>query len=98
MSAQLIIDLDDASGIQTVVHALEAYRIRLQAGIDRTTRRLAAFEARYGVSTTRFLAEMTAEDLPGGDIEYVEWAGEARLLDGLERVWQELTRVRHQLP
>jgi len=27
---------------------------------------------------------MTAEDLHDGDIEYVEWAGEAQLLQGLE--------------
>ena len=25
---------------------------------------------------------MTAEDLAGGDMEYVEWAGEAKLLEG----------------
>jgi hypothetical protein len=30
------------------------------------------------------LQEMAAEDLEGGDLEYVEWAGEAKLLEGLE--------------
>jgi len=29
------------------------------------------------------LLEMIAEDLEGDDQEYVEWAGEARLLEGL---------------
>jgi len=58
-------------------------KIRLCAGIERTRRRLASFEMRYGVDNARFLREMTAEDLAGGDMEYVEWAGEAKLLEGL---------------
>ncbi len=57
-------------------------KIRLRSGIERTKRRLTTFEARYGVDSARFLREMTAEDLVGGDLEYVEWAGEARLLKG----------------
>ncbi len=64
---------------------------RLRAGIERTRQRLAEFEARYGVTTTHFLEHMTAEDLKGGDLDYVEWAGEARLLEGLE---QELEEIR----
>lgn len=45
---------------------MEAYKARLRAGIERTRRRLAEFEARYGVSTAYF-QRMTAEDLEGGD-------------------------------
>jgi hypothetical protein len=35
--------------------------------------------------------------LRGGDIEYVEWAGEAKLLAGLETELQELENARYQL-
>jgi hypothetical protein len=41
---------------------------------------------------------MAAEDLEGGDLEYVEWAGEARLLAGLEGELTELEHARYQLP
>jgi hypothetical protein len=41
---------------------------------------------------------MTAEDLTGGGLEYVEWAGEAKLLQGLEAELRELEDARHQLP
>ena len=58
-------------------------KIRLRSGIERTKRRLAIFETRYGVDTTHFLHEMAAEDLAGGDMAYVEWAGEAKLSEGL---------------
>ena len=36
-----------------------------------------------------------AEDLEGGDLEYVEWAGEAKLLEGLEA---ELTKAEKTFP
>ena len=98
MSTQMIIELRDRTGVQTVLQALAAYKVRLRASIDRTTRRLAEFELRYGVDTARFLHEMAAEDLAGGDVEYVEWAGEAKLLHGLEAELEELEHVRCQLP
>ena len=98
MSVQMVIELRDRAGAQTVLQALDAYKVRLRAGVERTKRRLAEFEARYGVDTIRFLREMTAEDLAGGDLEYVEWAGEAKLLEGLEAELRELEDARCQLP
>jgi hypothetical protein len=98
MSVQMVIELRDREGAQTVLQALDAYKVRLRAGIERTKRRLAEFEARYGMDTARFLREMTAEDLAGGDLEYVEWAGEAKLLAGLEAELQELEDARCHLP
>ncbi|OGG52799.1 MAG: hypothetical protein A3F84_19625 [Candidatus Handelsmanbacteria bacterium RIFCSPLOWO2_12_FULL_64_10] len=98
MNAQMVIELRDAAGAQTILQALDAYKARLKAGIERTKRRLSAFETRYGVDTAHFLNEMTAEDLKNGDLEYVEWAGEARLLEGLEAELLELEDARYQLP
>jgi len=60
MSAQLIIELRDREGAQTVLQALDAYKVRLRASIERTKRRLAEFERRYGVETARFLEELAA--------------------------------------
>lgn len=98
MSVQMVIELRDREGAQTILQALDAYRVRLRAGIERTRRRLAEFETRYGMETARFLQEMAAEDLTGGDLEYVEWAGEAKLLEGLEAELRELEDARCQLP
>ena len=50
------------------------------------------------MDTAHFLQEMTAEDLEGGDLEYVEWAGEAKLLKGLEIELTELEHARYELP
>ena len=98
MSVQLIIELREKRGAEPILQAIESYKARLRASIERTQRRLAEFEQLHGVETAHFLQEMTAEDLEGGDLEYVEWAGEAKLLEGLEAELLELEHARYQLP
>ena len=98
MSIQLLIELANRHGAQTIIQALDAYKVRLRASIERTKRHLATFETRYGVDTAHLLCDMTAEDLTGGDLEYVEWAGEAKLLEGLEAELRELEDARYHLP
>jgi hypothetical protein len=36
----------------------------------------------------------TGEDLPGEDMEYIEWAGEAEMLSGLQRELDKLENAR----
>ena len=98
MSVQMVIEVRERQGAQPVIQAIESYKARLRAGIERTRRRLARFERQYGVDTAHFLQKMAAEDLKGGDLEYVEWAGEAKLLEGLEAELTELEHARYQLP
>jgi hypothetical protein len=98
MSVQMVIELREKRSAQSVLQAIESYKARLRAGIERGKRRLSRFEQRYGVDTAHFLQEMAAEDLESGDLEYVEWAGEAKLLAGLEAELAELEHVRYQLP
>ncbi len=96
MSVRMIIEVSNASGAQTVLQALDAYKRRLRAGIERTQQHLTTFEVRYEVNTDHFLKEMTAEDLEGGDLEYVAWAGEAKLLAQLKAELLELEDARCQ--
>ena len=98
MSVQMVIELREKQSAQSILQAIESYKVRLRASIKRGKRRLRQFEERYGVDTTHFLHEMAAEDLDGGDLEYVEWAGEAKLLQSLESELAELEYVRYQLP
>ena len=46
------------------------------------------------MTTEYFLDQMSAEDLEGGDMEYIEWAGEAKLLTGLASELNALDHVR----
>lgn len=98
MSTQLLIELPNKEGAQVVLQALESYKSRLHAGIERTKRRLVEFEQRYQASTDYFLKNMAAEDLAGGDLEYIEWSGEAQLLKSLEQEFKELEYAHYQLP
>lgn len=98
MSVHMVIELKREEGVQTVLQALESYKSRLRTGIERTKQRLTVFESRYGADTSRFLQEMSAEDLKGGDLEYVEWAGEAKLLERLGIELLELEDAHYQLP
>jgi len=84
MTVEMVIELRAEQSAQAIVQAIESYKRKLKANIARTQRRLMQFENLYAVNTSHFLEKMTAEDLNGGDIEYVEWAGEAQLLQGLE--------------
>ena len=98
MSCQIVIELSDPQGVQAVLHALESYKARLRASIERGRRKLVEFEQRYGVETDDLMERLTAEDLAGGDLDYVEWVGEAKLLAGVEAELRELEDARYQLP
>jgi hypothetical protein len=80
----------DLEVLSLVRAAVESETRRLELALDAARRRLARFEEKYGVSSDRFIAEMAAEDLKGGDDEYVQWAGEYRLM---ERLQEKVTRL-----
>lgn len=94
----MVIEFEAEQGYRSVLSAIEAYKARLHASVERSRRLLTGFETKYGVDTDTFLREWAAEDLGGGDLEYVEWAGEARLLAGLEEELGELEQARYELP
>jgi hypothetical protein len=98
MGVQMVVELRGEQGAQPVLQAIELYKARLRASIERTQCHLGQFEQRYGVDTAYFMQEMTAQDLEGGDLQCVEWAGEAKLLVGLLSELSELEHARYQLP
>ena len=98
MTTRMVIEVDGAQAYRSVLSAIDAYKQRLRASIARGRRQLALSEDRHGASTEHFLTHMAAEDLAGGDLEYVEWAGEAKLLGSLETELGELEQARYELP
>ncbi|MBM4044290.1 MAG: hypothetical protein FJ279_04185 [Planctomycetes bacterium] len=95
---QLVLDLPDHTEATLVLSALDAYKARLRLSIAACKETLAEFEGKYRMSTDRFLRQMAAEDLEGGDTEYVEWAGEAKILSRLETELLGLEGIRCELP
>jgi hypothetical protein len=75
--------------------AVDGEIVRLDLALKLARDRLQPFERRYNVSSERFMAEMAAEDLEGGDDEYVQWAGEYLLMRRLEEKLMGLQEVRY---
>jgi hypothetical protein len=65
--------------------------VRLDLALSLARERLLPFERKYSVTSEHFIDHMVAEDLEGGDDEYVQWAGEYRLMQRLE---EKLLRLR----
>ena len=68
---------DKAVEVLKEVMAMESSRLRYSLNLAK--KRLKKFETKYNISSEKFIREWTAEDLPGKDLEYVEWAGEYKL-------------------
>lgn len=81
--------------LQLVRSAIEGEIAKLELGLELAQKRLLPFEQKYGVSSDHFAAEMTAEDLTGGDDEYVRWAGEYRLMERLQTKLRRLQEVEY---
>jgi hypothetical protein len=78
-----------------VQSAIESEMTKLELGLERARKRLAPFEQKYGVSSEHFISAMAAEDLEGGDDEYVHWAGEYKLMQRLEEKLRQLREINY---
>ena len=56
--------------------AVDAEVARLNLALEMAEQRLAPFEQKYHLSSDEFMVQLTADDLEGGDDEYIVWAGE----------------------
>ena len=67
------------NALDLIRSAITAEAARLELGLKTTERHIRAFEERYHTTSDAFMGNMAAEDLDGGDAEYVAWAGELNL-------------------
>lgn len=80
INIQIRADVEDTA-LDLVRSAIAAEINRLEWGIRTTERHIHVFEDRYQVPSDVFLKDLAAEDLAGGDQEYVVLAGELNLRD-----------------
>ena len=85
MSAVLSIrNNNNAVNILHLVHStIDVEVSRLQLAIQYAKQKLAVYVTKYQVSSDYFMESMTAEDLIGGDDEYICWMGEFKLYQKL---------------
>jgi len=79
--------------LRLVEEAVRGEVARLQLALELARRRLEPFEEKYHVTSDKFIATMAAEDLQGGDDEYIQWAGEYKLMQRLEDKLKQLKEL-----
>jgi hypothetical protein len=85
----------DAEALRLVQTAVESKLLHLRLGVEATRARLQTFERRYGMASEEFMAQKTAEDLAGGDLDYVEWAGEWKIFQQLKEDLRRLEAIEY---
>jgi hypothetical protein len=86
---KIISDREDISDI--VKSAISAEIKRLEVGLNKTDKEIKRFEDEYKISSEIFLKEFTAENLKGGDIEYIRWVGELKIR---EKILEDLKNLK----
>lgn len=89
--AKLKIISDRADIADIVKSAISAEIKKLEIGLNRTSREIKQLEEEYNISSEAFIKEFSAEDLRGGDEEYIRWAGELKLRD---KILEELEKLK----
>lgn len=86
---KIITDKEDVTDI--IKLAISSEIKRLEIGLNRTNNEIRKFEEKYNVSSEIFSKKFTAEDLTGGDDEYIRWTGELKIRD---RILEELDKLK----
>jgi hypothetical protein len=74
----------DRKNILPLIQDAISFKIkRTKIGLNKTEESIRKFEKLYKVSSTSFLNSYTAEDLTGGDNDYISWMGEINLRESL---------------
>ncbi|MEZ4525541.1 MAG: hypothetical protein R2941_06430 [Desulfobacterales bacterium] len=90
---QIISDRDNI--IPVIQDAIEAKRKRMEIGFRKTEKEIQRFEIKYNISSDKFLASCTAEDLAGGDEDYISWMGELKLRDAILEEMQAISEIEY---
>ena len=84
---KLQITSDQQNVLPIIQSVITAKVKRIEIGLRKTEQEIRKFEAKYHIPSEQFLNNYTAEDLDGGDDEYVSWMGELHLR---QAIWEEL--------
>jgi len=82
--------------LSLVQSAIESQIAQLELAVKLADKRLAPYEQKYNTTSEQFMAWMTAEDLQGGDDEYVHWAGEYQLRQRLQDKLRKLQGIEYR--
>ncbi len=93
--SKLKIISDRKDSAEVVKGAILAELKRLEISLQATERKIREFEERYKIPSEAFLSKFAAEDLAGGDSEYITWAGELQIRDRLREELRDLQEIEY---
>ena len=94
--AEIIFKTDNPEGVTELVKkAIASELCRLENSQRLARKRLDYFEEQYQQRSSQFQDTLAAEDMAGGDLEYVEWMGEVRFFLELEEKIQSLKSLEY---
>lgn len=89
-------DYSDTETLKNLVKtAIESEIKNLQRSLSKTNQLLQQFEEKYQISSDYFLDNYTAEDLQGGDDEYISWLGEIKIKQKLTNSLEKLRAIEY---
>ncbi|MBD2395480.1 hypothetical protein H6G11_14600 [Cyanobacterium aponinum FACHB-4101] len=89
-------DNKDIESVKKLVEtAINSEIKNLQRSLTKTEKILEEFEVKYKTTSELFLTNYTAEDLQGGDEEYIQWFGEIKIKEKLISSLQKLQNIEY---
>ena len=96
LQLQIKSDSSDVESVKSLVKtAIESEIRSLLRSLEKTNHILLKFEDKYQISSDFFITYWTAENLEGGDNEYVSWVGEIQIKKKLMNALQKLEAIEY---
>lgn len=92
---QLQIISDQQHALPIIQSAIVAKVKRIEIGLRKTEQEIQKFESKYHLTSEQFMTDCTAEDLDGGDDEYVSWIGELQLRQAIREELHLLSNIEY---
>ncbi|MCT7990885.1 hypothetical protein [Laspinema olomoucense] len=97
--AEIILKTDNPGRVTDLIkRAIASELDRLEKSLKFTKKRLHYFEDKYNQPSHQLKSKLRAEDMEGGDLEYLEWAGEYQLFLELEEQIKVLKSLEYVNP
>lgn len=88
--------MSDQQNVLPIIQSAIVEKVqRIRIGLRKTDQEIQKFEAKYHIPSDLFVSEYTAEDLDGGDDEYVRWMGELQLRKAVAEELQLLQDIEY---
>ncbi|WP_417913260.1 hypothetical protein [Candidatus Electronema sp. TJ] len=92
---QLQVISDQQHALPIIQSAIAAKVKRIEIGLRKTEQAIQKFESKYHIDSEQFMNDCAAEDLDGGDDEYVSWMGELQLREAIREELHLLNNIEY---